>query len=38
MEGTPFSGASGGRLVSVVDGTGGFIGFWGGVGVTDGMG
>lgn len=37
MEGTPFFGASGGRWVSVVDGMGG-LGFWGGVGVTDGMG
>lgn len=36
MEGTPLSGPTGGRWV--VDGMGGFVGFWGGVGVTDGIG
>lgn len=38
MEGTPLSGPTGGRWVLVVDGMGGFVGFWGVVGVNDGIG
>lgn len=37
MEGIPLVGPSGGCWVSVVDGMGGFVDFWGGVGITDGI-